>query len=386
MARLDGQRFADLALNVFAILRSNKIANESYVDAFIRIIGLKPNMSADKMRAQSGDLSSRTNAQISKTVNEDQNAQVSTGQKGQTVVDALLKSQDDNKKRTRQLAAAYIENLLVLLRRWGRVQRGQQIRRIERQIGTIPTDPFDPTLIGGTPVQQVQLHIGRENAEGWRIETVDIAETVRKVNEGLKEIETSKLNKSSGQLTLQLSLYNLILEQISLLISNVPQDSMGALGGAFISILKAPVAGLEQTGRKIEANRRSLAVELTKLQAQSSLNIDGIVLDTGETFSLQNVLQGLLFLAGKLEYKCKNCKFFSQGERISDLLPPDIERENAQFGTICVFSFEGGKGLPAVSNFSCKEVWKLIDNDYWLANDQVIEDFLKAFYYKEGEK
>ncbi len=38
MARLDGQRFADLAASILATLREQRLSNESYEDTFMRLL------------------------------------------------------------------------------------------------------------------------------------------------------------------------------------------------------------------------------------------------------------------------------------------------------------------------------------------------------------
>lgn len=392
MARLDGQRFANLALDIFQIVRDNRFSNETFIDAFARLIGLVPNIDAAQIQGQAGDVSTRTGEKILNASDEDQKIEITTGQAGKTVVDGLLKSQDENLIRTRQLIAAYIENLIKFVERWGRTQRGQQVRRIQRLVGTIPSDPFDPNLVGTDAINQVGLHESLEGAGGFRIETVDIAEVVRAINEGLKEIERSKQNRAVGKLTLQQSLFSLVLQQLSALISSIPQSNLGVLGGALISIMKTPIAGIERKGKKLGAQRRTLGVELSQLQQQSDLIIDGITLDTGEKVSLISILQALLFLSSKLQYKCKDCKFFSQGQQIDPLLPPEITRENASFGGICTFSFEGGVGRAAEPESSCgsglasgKGVWGLPDNDYWTASDETIEKFLQELRIEENE-
>ena len=347
--------------------------NETYADVFLRLSGVAPNVNISSVKNTAGDLSQRTQQKIQvDIVNGVQDKRVVTGQIGRTIVDGFFKSHDDTRIRMRQLTAAYIENIISFVNRWGRLQRGQQYRRIQRQIGDIPTDPFDPGLIGASPLDAVNLHVSHPGADSIRIETVDIAEAVRMINEGLKEIETSKINRSSGKLTLQLSLYNLVIEQMNMLISSIPQSKLGELGGALISTVKAPISGIESTGRKLAAQRRALGVELTKLQKQSALIIDGTVLETGEVFSLLNILQALFYLSSKLEYKCKNCKFFGQGKQIG-AIAPGITRENAGFGSICIYASNDGTGRATSPDFSCNEVWHLTDNDYWTANNDTIQ-------------
>ena len=380
MARLDGQRFADLTLNIINILRENRFSNETFTDTFMRVIGLSPNINVSDVLSQAADLSTRTQQKTAQAVtgsDGDQDKRVTTGQNGATVVDGLFKSQDKNQVRMRQLISAYIENLLSFVKRWGRLQRGQQYRRIQRLIGNAPLDPFDPLLVGATPIKQVELHAVQKGPDSIRIETVNVAEVVRQINQGLKEIELSRQSRSAGLLTLQLSLYNLILQQLTMLMSSIPQSQLGEFGGALTSILKSTIDGVEATGRKLTASRRTLGVELTKLQEQSALIIDGIVLETGEKFSLQGILQALFYLTSKVEYKCKNCQFFSHGQQIDEFLPPDIIRENTSFGAICTFSFADGVGKATSPDSSCKDVWGLSGNDYWTASDKVKSDFQK---------
>lgn len=385
MARLDGQRLANLALDILQIVRQNRFENETFVNAFARLIGLIPNIDPTEIKGVAGDISTRTDQKLLAASDKDQSVEVSTGQAGRTVVDGLFKSQDENLVRIRQLVAAYIENLINLVERWARTQRGQQLRRIQRLIGNIPADPFDPSFVGVDSINSVELHRSTEGAGGFRVETVDIAEVVRAINDGLKEIELSKENRAVGKLTLQQSLFNLVLQQLSALISSIPQSSLGELGGALISIIKAPVEGIERTGRKLSTQRRTLGVELSQLQEQSSLIVDGITLRTGEKISLLTMLRAFLLLASKIEYRCKDCRFFAQGKQIDPLLPPDVNRENAAFGGVCTFSFEGQTGRAAKENDHCGTVWGLPDNDYWTASDDVVERFLDEFIIEEGE-
>ena len=355
MARLDGQKFADLASVILDILKKNRFINETYADAFLRIIGITPNVNVDAITGQAGDASQRTQQQIQNTVvSGSQDQRVSTGQMGQTVIDGFFKSQDDTRIRMCGLSAAYIENLTSFVKRWGRLQRGQQYRRIQRLIGTIPPDPFQVDLIGASPLESIDLHTSKEGSDGTRTETVDIAEVIRKINAGLQEIETSKDNRTSGKLTLQLSLYNLVLQQLNFLLSSIPQSKLGEFGGALISTIKTPISGVELMGRKLVAQRRALGIELTKLQEQSALIIDGIVLDTGEVFSLLKVLDALFYLSSKLEYKCKNCKYLSQGTQINAIVS-GFAKEKPGFGAICTYNSDI-KGVGRATKSTLKKL------------------------------
>jgi hypothetical protein len=375
MARLDGQRFAELATSILDILKTNKFANESFQDAFIRLIGLIPNVDSTQVAAQAGDLSTRTSEKLLANFDEE----VTTGQGGETVVDGLFKSSDANKQSLRLLIGSYVDNLLTFVDKWNRQQRGQQARRLQRLVGNI-ADPFDPTLIGR--VGDISLHSSVVGANEIRSEVVNIGEVIRQVNQGLKEIELSKSDRSIGTLTLQASLFELVLTQLNLLISAIPVDKLGQLGGVVTNTIKTPVIGIEDSASKIGTQRRAVGVELARLQEQEALIITGVNLETNEVLSLKNFLQGLSFLTNKVQYKCKECKFFQKGGQISQSLT-DISRENPTQGTICTFSFQGKTGLPTQENFSCKEVWGLINNDFWTASLDVINQFVKAFLAKD---
>ena len=384
MARLDGQKFADLASSILEILKKNRFINETYEDVFLRVVGVVPNVSVKAITDQAGDASQRTQQKIQDTVVGDgKDQRVSTGQAGQTIVDGFFKSQNTTRIRMRELSAAYIENLKSFVSRWGRLQRGQQYRRIQRLIGQVPPDPFQVDLIGISPLDSINLHVSKKGADGSRTETVDIAEVIRKINAGLQEIETSKVTRTSGKLTLQLSLYNLISEQVNFLLSSIPQSKLGEFGGALISTIKTPIAGVEATSRKLSAQRRTLGVELTKLQKQSALIIDGNVLETGEVFSLLKVLNALFYLSSKLKYTCENCKYIGQGKQI-DALVAGFEKEKPGFGSICTYNSDDKTiGKTTKPEFSCKNVWNLVDNDYWTANDDVISEVKKILKFKE---
>jgi hypothetical protein len=128
-----------------------------------------------------------------------------------------------------------------------------------------------------------------------------------------------------------------------------------------------------------------LGIELTKLQEQSALIIDGIVLDTGEVFSLLKVLDALFYLSSKLEYKCKNCKYLSQGTQINAIVS-GFAKEKPGFGAICTYNSDiKGVGRATKSTFSCKEVWNLVDNDYWIANDDTVQQVRDKLNFK-GQK
>ncbi len=379
MARLDGQKFADLAIDLFQILDAERFQNETYEAAFLRLIGLIPNIDPILIQAQAGDRSDQTQGDIaSATTNEDGSGltAVTTGQGGQTIVDGLFKDQSENGLQLKALTGAYVQSLSDLIEKWGRIQRGQQIRRIQRLIGTA-ADPFDPALIG-TTTSDIQLPEQRPGAQGIRERKTDIAEVVRLIDQGLKEIELSKLDRTIGTVTLQLSLFENILNQISLLVTSIPAQRLGKFGGAFTRILKAPIEGIERTGKRLTRQRRALGVELIRLRDQEARITTGITLSTGEVLSLRNLLQGILFLTNSLEYSCKNCVFFQQGTQITEALP-GVERENPTQGGICTFSFEKGTGRPAEPNDNCKTIWQLPGNDYWIANDDVITEFGNAF-------
>jgi len=375
MARLDGQRFADLATSILDILRTNKFTNESYQDAFIRLIGLIPNVDSTQVAAQAGDLSTRTSEKL--LANFD--TEVTTGQGGNTVVDGLFKSSDENKQRLRLLIGSYVNNLQALVKRWDRQQRGQQQRRLQRLVGE-GADPFDPTLIGR--VGDVSLHKSVKGTDDTHSESVSIEEVIRQVNEGLKEIESSKSDRSIGTLTLQASLFELILTQLNLLISAVPVSKLGELGGVVTSVVKTPVVGIEDRANKVGTQRRAVGVELARLQEQEALIVTGANLETNEVLSLKNFLQGLSFLTNKVQYKCKECKFFQKGGQIAQSLT-EITRENPTQGAICTFSFQGKTGLPTQENNSCREVWGLINNDFWTASLDVINQFIEVFLAKD---
>jgi len=383
MARLDGQKFADLASSILEILKRNRFMNETYADVFLRIVGITPNVNINSITNQAGDASQRTQQKIQDTVvNDNKDQRISTGQVGQTIVDGFFKSHDDTQARMKGLSAAYIENLISFVGRWGRLQRGQQYRRIQRLIGQVPPDPFQVDLIGLSPLKKIDLHTSKKGADGSRVETVDIAEVIRLINSGLQEIETSKINRTSGKLTLQLSLYSLVIEQLNYLLSSIPQSKLGDFGGALISTIRAPIAGVETTGRKLANERRALGVELTKLEKQSALIIDGNVLETGEVFSLLKVLNALFYLSSKLEYKCKNCKYLSQGTQIK-AIAIGFEKEQPGFGAICTYNSENKEiGRATKPDFSCKEVWNLIGNDYWTANDDTVQEVKKVLNFK----
>ena len=379
MARLDGQKFADLAIDLFQILDAERFQNETYEAAFLRLIGLVPNIDPILIQAQAGDRSDQTQGDIaSATTNEDGSGltAVTTGQGGQTIVDGLFKDQSENGLQFKALTGAYVQSLSDLSEKWGRIQKVQQISRIQRLIGTA-ADPFDPALIG-TTTSDIQLPEQRPGAQGTRERKTDIAEVVRLIDQGLKEIELSKLDRTIGTVTLQLSLFENILNQISLLVTSIPAQRLGKFGGAFTRILKAPIEGIERTGKRLTRQRRALGVELIRLRDQEARITTGITLSTGEVLSLRNLLQGILFLTNSLEYSCKNCVFFQQGTQITEALP-GVEREKPTQGGICTFSFEKGTGRPAEPNDNCKTIWQLPGNDYWIANDDVITEFGNAF-------
>lgn len=385
MARLDGARFADLAADLFETLEEERFQNETFEAAFARLLGLVPNIDPMVIQAQAGDLSDQTQATLAATLTNPDGSGLSTvvtGQGGQTIVDGLFKDQSENGLQLKVLANAYIQSLVDLTEKWGRIQRGQQVRRIQRLIGTAP-DPFDLALVG-TTATDIQLAEQKLGAQGTRESKADIAEVVRLIDQGLKDIERSKLDRTVGTVTLRLSLFENILSQISFLISNIPVQRLGEFGGAFTRILKASTAGVERTGKRLVRQRRALGVELIKLRDQEALITTGITLSTGEILSLRNLLQGILFLTGSLEYTCKNCAFFKQGTEITDALP-GVQRENATRGGVCTFSFEGKTGRPTEPGNSCKDTWGLSGNDYWTASEDVITQFGDELNKSEGD-
>lgn len=368
MARLDGQRFTNLALAVFEILREAKIQGEDFVDTFTRLIGIKPNLDATQAELASGDQSSRTNTKVL----EKSNTATITGQAGGTVVDGFLKSSEDSAVKLRVLCAQYLDNLLSFIDRWAKTQVSQQERRLKRLVGENVTSAdqlFSTGLSAGFNLVPTESGANQVSSD-----TVDIAQIVKDVQTGLKAITESRAQplKEFGELTLRLTLFELIGRQIDAIIAAVPVARLGELGGFFTDTLRSTVIGLNQQEKRLQGQRRAVGTELIRLQRQRALVIDGIPLETGEKLSLRNFLQGMLFLC-QSEYKCKNCAFLSTGIQISDVT--EVDRINPTTGHICTFSFEGDTGRPTTPEQSCLEVWNRPGNDFWTASVDFLVEF-----------
>lgn len=372
MARLDGQRFTDLALSIFATIREAKFDNETYIDAFIRLIGLRPNATSEQAQTLTADQSIRTQDKL----NSD--ASIVTGQAGETIVDGLLKSSREDTIQVRRLCAAYLQSLLHFIKRWSRLERGQQKRRLERLVGNNPALANQILSTSTGILSEVSLFQTEKGAKGLRGKSLDVTSAIQKVNDALKQIELSGVQplKPLGKLTLQLSLHEAIVTQLESILGTIPVSRLGELGGEFAAALKTAILGTEQEAKRLFRQRQSVLNELIRLGQQEQLITDGTLLETGETLSLRNFIQGLTYLCG-IEYTCKNCAFFQQAGEITESL--GVTRETQGTGNICSYSFENGTGRATEPDFSCREVWGLINNDYWTASVEIVTEFMDEF-------
>lgn len=379
MARLDGQRFSDLALNILATLREGKLPNEDYIDAFIRLLGLTPNTTSIQAQLLSADQSVRTLEKVS-----NQPGVGTSGHNGETLVDGLLKNTRTDYQQLRVLCAGYLDTLLQFIDKWTRVQMGQQTRRLQRLIGDNPVTSEGVYDASSGILSATRLFETGKGASLLRGEALNIEQVAQHINDTLKKIQQSGVQpmKPIGELTLQLSVFEAISTQLDSVLSVVPVSQIGKLGGNFIAALKASLLSISQQTDKLGTQRLSVLNELTRLNEQSALINDGVPLETGEKLSLRNFIQGLRFLCKDTEYKCKNCKFFLQGGQISEAL--GIDRESPERGAVCTYSFQGGLGKATSPENSCFEVWGLAGNDYWTASMELITKF-KAEFLKQAE-
>jgi len=374
MARLDGQRFSSLALNILATLREGRFTNEDYIDAFIRLLGLTPNTTDIQAQLLSADQSLRT---LEKSGN--QPGGDTAGHDGSTLVDGLLKSTRTDYQQLRTLCASYLDTLLQFIERWSRVQRGQQTRRLQRLVGDNSGVSDSVYSASSGILSSAALFETDEGANTLRGTALNIEEIAQRVNDSLKKIQESGVQplKPIGELTLQLSVFEAISTQLDSIISVVPVSKLGELGGDFIAAIKASLLSISQQTEKLGTQRLSVLNELSRLNEQSALINDGVALETGEKLSLRNFIQGLRFLCKDTEYKCKNCKYFMESGQITDTL--GIDRESPERGAICTYSFHEGRGKATTPEKSCFEVWGKAGNDYWTASMKLIDKFKEEF-------
>jgi len=371
MTTLNGQRLAKLMLGTLNILRSNKLAGESYKDAFLRIAGITPNVDILNAQITSGDGSQETETQLAGI----RDTAVVTGQRGSTLIDGFLKSETS----LRQLCGEYIARLIDIVDSWKRCQYVQQSRRLQRLVG-------DGTEGVISPVDNIDLHVFEENAKDQHVVKVNIEDVVKKVNTTFKEIDSSQIDKSVGQLTLKQSVLDTLTTQITMLISSIPTEDLGEFGGVFIKTIKAPSAGLEKQGRRLGTQRQAVEIELRNLQQQAKLIIDGLLLD-GEKISLKQILSALSYLCTGVEYKCKNCKFFEEDlDNIKATFPDIVIRGEAKDSKgICKFAINENSALATNPGDTCKETWGLTRNDYWTASVEIAQKVLDILQELEKE-
>ncbi len=302
-----------------------------------------------------------------------------SGQEGATLVDGLLKNRRADFQQLRSLCASYLDTLLQFIQRWKRVQRGQQTRRLQRLVGDNPQVSegiYDATsgILPTTPLFETE-----EGANMLTGDALNVEKVAQEVNKQLKNIQQSGTQpiKPLGEVTLQLSVFEAISTQLDSIVGVVPVSKIGELGGEFISALKTTLLSISQETSKLGTKRLSVLNELVRLSEQSKLISEGTSLETGETLSLRNFIQGLRFLCKDTEYKCKNCKFFLESGQITEAL--GIDRENPERGAVCTYSFSEGQGIATTPENSCYEVWGRIGNGFWAASMELVIKFKKEF-------
>lgn len=242
------------------------------------------------------------------------------------LIDRFLKRKDIDTRISKRNVVDYLRSLRSRLEKWSRDQNKTKQRRLER-------------LLAGSPTS---------SAANQAAQSSNIRDSIQRV---IKELEKLKFEENqTGQLQKELNVLKLLSSKTTALLGSIPLTEMGSFGGVLAQILKEETRNVTERVDFLERRRRSLTIELNKIRERNLLIDDGFDTVIGGKYSLLVVLDLLIFLTDQIEYNCGECIFFQNN--------------------VCTFS---GENRPTTSTKSCLDIWNLVQNDFWTANDETIE-------------
>jgi len=337
-------RLQNLAMLMINTIHQNRFANDSYVDTFIRIVGLSRLEELDPSN-KTGDMTSRTADQEAQSFDLQEN----------NLINGWLKSHDVNLITSRKASLVYLNEIRYLIAIWKNAVMTKKQRRIERLVGK-NTDVT--TGISEIDVFNVDINQYIDKSKG----KLNLEDLVRAINERFQQIQSNQLNKKEvGELTLRVSLLKSIISQVSAVLLSIPLQTIGVMSGPISSAIKLSLAAVEKQYEQAEKERRALVQELTRLHQEADLILNGHKVSFNEKISLYNLIEALIYLYN-LEYTCKNCARYQM-----------TQTGNGQV-QLCTFSSK--KNLLTQPDWSCanKDTWDNVNNSYWAATDKVTEE------------
>lgn len=296
---------------------------------------------------------------------------------GKTIVDKLLKPKSEEAARRREVFASFLKSLLKQLEKYVRDVNLTQIKRIRKLIGP---PVLDPRADSKTNVYEF---------------TGDLATDIKAVNEQLQQYDQQR--DGIGQLVQKIDLLQNFTSTLSAAVRDLfganlsgEAQPLGPLGGPFVSLIRAQTSGYSQELDKLIDRRVALNSQLLILQNKMRVVRSGIAFLTGEQIALVNLVDTMVYLFTEIEYKCKQCRFYSTvpAEGSGDLSGiPEEQREAEQErikqaqeraeniqealreGDETGFCIYRAANLPTVDNGSCLSTWGLTGNNFWTASD-----------------
>ena len=129
-----------------------------------------------------------------------------------------------------------------------------------------------------------------------------------------------------------------------------PVEQMGDSSGLFIDMLRTPTLDIETQYVALQGRYRALTAELVRLRRQRDLVAAGVTVDQKQSISLLKTIDFFLFAMRDIQYNCGQCVYFTNGE--------------------CAYS---ASNRATNETQSCVEVWGLISNDFWTANEITLQ-------------
>lgn len=170
-------------------------------------------------------------------------------------------------------------------------------------------------------------------------------------NETRRALSALRLNTDSqGTLTDELILLGLLLNKTQNVVLRLPVERMGNDSGLFIDLIRAPTLDIEERYSALQERYRALSAELVRLRQQRDLVVSGVTVDQQQSISLLKTIDLFLFIMRDVQYNCGQCIYFVNDQ--------------------CTYA---SSNRDTNTTQSCVEVWGLISNDFWTANESVLQ-------------
>lgn len=192
------------------------------------------------------------------------------------------------------------------------------------------------------------------------------------ITKKLKELRES--NQHSNLLGNEIAINNAVTSFIDNAAEALP-DNVEYLKPQLISLMRNTATDAYKNIYELSLYKESLIRERDKLQQIESILSSGQAVDDGDgsTLSLKGILGIFIFLT-KQKYQCSECKFYKKGKFGEACIYASTDHEAVTKSVTTVDDLKNEvNGHYTKSNNSCKEVWGLVTNDYFVPSKEQIE-------------